>query len=55
MLPLRDPRWADLQDAYGNASKIPGYLAKAVTDLGPGHRRNSGDTEFRGHHTELLI
>ena len=41
MLPLGDPRWAQLQHAYGPASDLPALLTRAATDPRPGHHRES--------------
>jgi hypothetical protein len=41
VLPLSDPRWAELQHAYGAATDIPGLLRRAATDPRPGHHRDS--------------
>jgi len=41
MLPLSNPRWAELRHAYGAATDVPALLARAATDHRPGHHRDS--------------
>jgi hypothetical protein len=41
MLSLSDPRWSELQHAYGAAGDVPVLLARAATDHRPGHHQES--------------
>lgn len=41
MLPLTDPRWSELQHAYGAAGDVPALLTRAATERRPGDHRES--------------
>jgi len=42
MIKLTDPHWNDLQDAYGDATRVPQLLEQVIADKSPTHNLQSG-------------